>query len=341
MKFIDISSNNNLSLYDLQKMKQAGIDSVYIKATEGRTYTNTLINKQYNNAVQVFGVNNIGFYHFARLNNPALEIQHFKSVISNYKYGLLPCLDIEDYNIPDKNGFIKAFDNAFGGKDNILVYTFISYYHSYINVYNHKMWIADYRGCENCPFSIRDNILYAWQYTDKYYNGCTDCSICYKKPTLNCKPSNQDIGVNTSVKKTSSVRSIMVNAVVVLKNDIFFARDCNGNIEKGHYLSQGDKIQVQDVSYSKQLVKVLYPTPNGYRQAYIKNVTSGIKYTGRLWRNGSTSEVVYDNDKKTVIGSLSPYETAHVLSEGNGWYNIVYNTKKGINTKSGWVRYHG
>lgn len=129
------------------------------------------------------------------------------------------------------------------------------------------------------------------------------------------------------------------NAVV--SGDFFYVRDSYGNIIPGRYVSDGDKITILDVSYSKQLVYVEYPTASGVRTGYISNVPSLIHYYYQgQWKNGSTSETVYDQNG-AVIGSIDPYEAATPIYRKNGMLHVVYNTSKGTNTKSGYVHYNG
>ena len=62
MKSIDIASyQQNV---DFVKVKNSGIEIVYIKAMEGITYNNPLLEPQYRGAIAV-GLK-IGFYHYLR-----------------------------------------------------------------------------------------------------------------------------------------------------------------------------------------------------------------------------------------------------------------------------------
>ncbi|EGT5620098.1 bacteriocin [Clostridium perfringens] len=130
------------------------------------------------------------------------------------------------------------------------------------------------------------------------------------------------------------------NAVV--KGDFLYLRDANGNQISGRTVSDGDEITVLDIGYSKQLVLVQYPTGSGYRQGYVSNATSIIKYKDDYsWVNGSTSEAVYDLDKTTQIGTLDPRERAVILYKVDGMTAVAYDTGKGKLTKSGLVHYEG
>ena len=129
------------------------------------------------------------------------------------------------------------------------------------------------------------------------------------------------------------------NAQVV--GDELYLRDENGNIIPGRSVSDGDNITVLDVSYSKQLALVQYPAGDVVRQGYVTNATNLIKYFNQYsWHNGSTEEEVLD-ENGGHLGSLNPYEAATPLYKKNGMTHVVYDTIKGPNTKSGYVKYEG
>jgi len=129
------------------------------------------------------------------------------------------------------------------------------------------------------------------------------------------------------------------NAKVV--NDDLFIRDANGNKIQGRYISKGDSITVLDVSGSKQLCLVEYPTATGVKSGYVANVVSCIQYIYQdQWTNGSTIEAVLDENGGS-LGSLNPSESATPLYRKNGKLHVVYATGKGANTKSGYVAWNG
>ncbi|MBK1810543.1 SH3 domain-containing protein [Clostridium sp. YIM B02505] len=129
------------------------------------------------------------------------------------------------------------------------------------------------------------------------------------------------------------------NAQVV--GDDLYLRDANGNMISGRQVSNGDRITVLDVGYTKQLTLVQYPAGSVVRQGYVSNATALIKYDRQgEWHNGSTAEEVLD-ENGAHLGSLNSYEAATPLYKKNGMTHVVYNTDKGPNTKSGYVRYEG
>lgn len=129
------------------------------------------------------------------------------------------------------------------------------------------------------------------------------------------------------------------NAEVV--GDELYLRDANGSLIPGRSVSVGDRITVLDVSYSKQLALVQYPAGSVVRQGYVTNATNLIRYFKQgEWLNGSTTEPVLDENGGS-LGSLSPYEAATPLYKKNGMIHVVYDTSKGPNTKSGYVKFEG
>jgi len=153
--------------------------------------------------------------------------------------------------------------------------------------------------------------------------------------TINIQPSS----IITLTHTTPSNFSYDNNAKCI--NSDLPIRDINGNILSGRYVSNGDNITVLDVSYSKQLALVEYPTSSGVvRSGYIKLSSNINYYFQNQWENGSSSETVYDNVGST-IGRLEPGESATPLYRKNGKLHVVYTTVKGVNTKSGYVQYNG
>ncbi|WP_279510515.1 SH3 domain-containing protein, partial [Clostridium perfringens] len=73
----------------------------------------------------------------------------------------------------------------------------------------------------------------------------------------------------------------------------------------------------------------------------VTNATNLIRYFKQgEWLNGSTTEPVLDENGGS-LGSLSPYEAATPLYKKNGMTHVVYDTSKGPNTKSGYVKFEG
>ena len=152
--------------------------------------------------------------------------------------------------------------------------------------------------------------------------------------------ANAVVKAITNEQSNEQPTEIISNAEVI--NDWFYVRNAYGDIIPGR-VDVGDKIQVLDISYSKQLTLVKYPTSDGSRTEYIKNVPSNIKYFYEYqWQNGSTSETVYQDSGCTQsIGTIYPYEKATPLYRENGILHVAYDTSLGKHTKSGYVKYNG
>jgi hypothetical protein len=125
------------------------------------------------------------------------------------------------------------------------------------------------------------------------------------------------------------------NAEVV--NDWLYTRTADGTIEPGHKVDIGDRIEVLDISASKQLALIKYPVSGGSRKAYVTN-GSCIKYLNEYNGQVIASKL---NVRLTaggkIIGSLAKNEKVTILGEQGDWMNVAYATDKGPHTKSGWV----
>lgn len=198
------------------------------------------------------------------------------------------------------------------------------------NVFSHKYISDTYHQTDH-----QDPYAYLAEYGKSMFTLSNDID-----KALGATASAPVINQNTSqAPQSNNKQSYTSNAQI--RGDWFYVRNSDGSIQQGHRIDNYDKIKVEDVSYSKQLVKVVYPVSSGSREAYIKN-SSLIKYSSPYaWKNGSTKEVVYSDIGGTSIGSLDPWEKATILERKNGWTNVVYSTVKGQNTKSGWVRFKG
>ena len=133
MKFIDIYSGTNVTNW--AEVKASGVEGVYIKATDGTTYVNPLLDSEYKGAKSVGLL--VGFYIFAENGNALSEYNHFMSTIAKYEQDLKPSLDYEVTN-PDFN-FINTFlaQNA-----NLLLYGDHSVLDK-VNIPDSRKWVAE------------------------------------------------------------------------------------------------------------------------------------------------------------------------------------------------------
>jgi lysozyme len=132
-KGIDIYSGTIIT--DWNAVKNDGVQAVYIKATEGKTYVNPLMDSQYKNAKER-GLK-VGFYHFAARNTLAEEYKHFMDSIAKYQQDLKPCLDYEVAN-PDMS-FVAQFMALNSG---LILYSAHNVADK-SNLPKNKIWIAE------------------------------------------------------------------------------------------------------------------------------------------------------------------------------------------------------
>lgn len=93
-KLIDASNVNGV--IDWKAVRKSGVTAAFIKATEGRTYTDP--DFAWNRAQAAKAGIAIGAYHFARPddNGPEAEAAHFVAIVKSLgKYELRPVLDFE------------------------------------------------------------------------------------------------------------------------------------------------------------------------------------------------------------------------------------------------------
>lgn len=148
-------------------------NAVYIKATEGRTYTDPNANVYANSAKNV-GLP-FGFYHYfwpySDLSQTVAEADYFYNFIKNYSYNCVPVLDVEETNgltraqiTQNVHTFADEFKRL-SGLD-IMIYTGPYFANDYLDstLSGYKLWIADY---SSAP---RDTNIWhqwsMWQYTD-------------------------------------------------------------------------------------------------------------------------------------------------------------------------------
>lgn len=102
------------------------------------------------------------------------------------------------------------------------------------------------------------------------------------------------------------------------------------------------------VSYGKMNGKysvVYYIDGTSHCKAGMVDYAGGVTGTqsgGKTWRNGSTSEPVYiDTRKSEKIGSLNARETCTCLAKVNGMYLVIYKIDGTNHYKIGFVEYSG
>ena len=167
IKGIDIS-NHQLSV-DFNALKKY-VQVVIMKATEGVTYKDPLLESHYQKA-KTAGFP-VGFYHFmSESSSPSEQAEAFYKAIKDKKYEILPCLDIETNNQNRSPSQITdrclEFLDKFKGLSGIdcMVYTggYFGRDNLDIRIKGYKAWIAHYG--VNSPMSTGFNEVVGHQYT--------------------------------------------------------------------------------------------------------------------------------------------------------------------------------
>jgi len=146
MKGIDIASyQQNV---DFNKVKDSGVEIVYIKATEGITYKNPLLKSQYRGAIEA-GLK-VGFYHYLKANDPILEAKFFLSVINGLPAKCKYVIDVEvslGQTIAKISSNVRAFaDHLISNGKEVCIYTGDDFYSNNLDnsVKNIPLWVSHY-----------------------------------------------------------------------------------------------------------------------------------------------------------------------------------------------------
>lgn len=161
---------------DFSLVKQAGVDVVYIKATEGVRYINPFL-QQHCLEAQAQGMK-VGFYHyFWTTLDPTQQMTHFVNTIKNLnlKYECKLALDVEETKGCTAKQVSIAASKALSALYKLtgqcpVIYTYTSFVRSnllkeYVGAY--PLWIADYntRGIPGSN-SVWDNWI-GYQFSSK------------------------------------------------------------------------------------------------------------------------------------------------------------------------------
>jgi len=166
-KGIDISHYNGD--INFAKVKAAGIQAAYIKATEGTTYVDNYLEINYKGAKNA-GLKT-GFYHFlVGTSSPETQARNFYNNIKDKQSDLKPVLDVEqggfdvmDYTIR----FIAEFKKL--SNMDVCIYTYSDFIRNLDSrLSNYSLWEANYyKSTSNIPSNNIWTSRAGHQYTDK------------------------------------------------------------------------------------------------------------------------------------------------------------------------------
>ncbi|RLQ91621.1 GH25 family lysozyme [Falsibacillus albus] len=170
MKGIDVSHWNDVQ--DWKKVKDDGIEFVYIKATEGIDFVDPKLSDYYNGAKEAGLL--IGFYHFARPKDYQTTMKEAKNFIQHTKAfdADLPYV----YDIEVSEGlsaqqitslaqvWLKEVENKLG---DVMIYSYSYFQKQYLleDLTKYSLWIAHYDTPE--PSFSRWKEYKCWQSSDK------------------------------------------------------------------------------------------------------------------------------------------------------------------------------
>lgn len=165
---VDVSNHNGT--VDFKKLKQNGIDYVYIKATEGTTYRDPKCASHYQSA-RNSGLK-IGFYHYLKgTSSPETQAENCYNSTKQFQHDLVLMLDVEE----DWNGmsnytvrFIKKWKSLCDIPVGIYTYSgFLGNFTSEMKNYCKDLpcWIANYTSnYSNVKTGFFTNVV-GWQYS--------------------------------------------------------------------------------------------------------------------------------------------------------------------------------
>ena len=169
---IDIS--NWQGSIDFSEVRNAGVQLVYIQATEGNFYTDPYLQEFYEGAKDNGLL--VGFYHFY---SPAVSAQeqadYFTNAISGLTSDCVLILDLEEaggYSASDLSSiavdFLKIVEND--SKLKAGIYTYASFANNNITtgygLEEYPLWIAEYGSSAPESNSIWGSSYAGWQYSD-------------------------------------------------------------------------------------------------------------------------------------------------------------------------------
>ena len=152
------------------KIKMAGVDFAFIKATEGVALKDSFFDVNWEQA-KMAGIRRGAYHFYIAEKDPAIQAANFIFNTTLSAGDLPPVLDVEVTRGMSgkviRNGmkiWLDMVENAYGKKP--IIYTGYNFYRKYLEGHftEYPLWIAHYNGYENA--SLNREWLF-WQHTDK------------------------------------------------------------------------------------------------------------------------------------------------------------------------------
>lgn len=316
---IDVS--NYQGNIDYSRVKEAGIEIVYIKATEGQTIVDAYLNQNYQNA-KANGLK-VGFYHFVRAKTNAqaiLEAEHFVNAISGMTPDCRLAMDFEIFGNLTVNqvndisiSFLRKVQELTG--KSMVIYSNTNSARTVFSqelANSYPLWVAEY-GVSRPQNNGKWNTWIGFQYTDRGIingiNGYVDRDIFTEQILLsdnspididesnegnvgNVENDSQTGNMTYTVRKGDTLSEI-ANEYGVTINEI---AGINGIINPNLiYVGQVLRIPIQNDSNTNNIESGENTINNGNN---MNNSQSGnIRY---IVKRGDTLSVIALNYKTTV-----------------------------------------
>lgn len=157
-----------------QKVKEAGLEFAYLKATEGVTFIDSQFKANYHHA-QVADIP-VGAYHFFRPKlNPIAQARHFVRVLGRLPVdGLRPVLDVEDHDECRRDEIrqgVRACAAEIARLTGVtpIIYTYTSFWEDFVacreTPKTYPLWIANYNKVHRPGLPVGWNKYLLWQWT--------------------------------------------------------------------------------------------------------------------------------------------------------------------------------
>lgn len=184
---VDLSAHNGN--VDFSRMKEAGIDFVILKASEGNGFRDSRFEENYKKAVA--GGLDVGAYHFFRFDVDGVEqAKNFMSTVAGKRFDLPLAIDVEEHGNPYvfvKSKVVRQLQNMIdeltANEYRIMIYTNKGGYEKFIrnNFDDYPLWI--------CSFTLPESDLdwTIWQYSHwgnvEGVDGDVDLNLFYGNST--------------------------------------------------------------------------------------------------------------------------------------------------------------
>lgn len=333
MKGIDISVYQGIAI-DFKKVKETGIEIVYIKSTEGLTYNSSTFKLQYAQAAAQ-GLK-IGVYHYLRANDPILEAKHFINATEGLSVDCKYVIDIEQMDgqtvAKVSNNVRKFADYMISKGKEVAIYTGDYFYRDNLNstVKDIPLWVAHY-GVDK-PFA---KTYVGFQYSStgnvNGVNGNVDVNIF--NDGILIKGNSNNVTLLGKIPSNTINETIKYGIVTASMLNVRSGSDIDltiiGQLKKGEKVRLGNKV---DDWYN-----VYFGDYGGWVSAkYINDGTKVVMDTVKVASKTSgivTASVLnvraQANASSAIVGKLKKGATVKIGLIDNGWASIYFGAHGG------------